>query len=251
MKPIRSFNQVHMKIKKHCFFLLGIAFLMIGAITFFIENQPSPIYEQFLTIDYLISLLADDTTPEAIQDLGLDLIKRSDRVNQRRTAINQKRRRQNVIVTEETCKVFSPEQGVMVDEVRQVTTRLPDSNIELLSMMGDSSALETRRVPRGSREKLAKISFDFDSDNAGNEHLSRITLVDVPEFFGIDFSQFGKEDDIEEIKETLIEQYGLDAHIRDVSAIRRLFFIHEGFEFYISQTYHPNGVGITVQAVEP
>jgi len=118
MKPIRSFNQVHMKIKKHCFFLLGIAFLMIGAITFFIENQPSPIYEQFLTIDYLISLLADDTTPEAIQDLGLDLIKRSDRVNERRTAISQKRRRQNVIVTEETCKVFSPEQGVMVDEVR-------------------------------------------------------------------------------------------------------------------------------------
>lgn len=77
-----------MKIKKHCFFLLGIACLMIGAITFFIENQPSPIYEQFLTIDYLISLLADDTTPEAIQDLGLDLIKRSDRVNQRLSLIH-------------------------------------------------------------------------------------------------------------------------------------------------------------------
>ncbi len=68
-------------------------------------RKGSPIYEQFLTIDYLISLLADDTTPEAIQDLGLDLIKRSDRVNQRRTAINQKRRRQNVIITEETCRL--------------------------------------------------------------------------------------------------------------------------------------------------
>ena len=32
----------------------------------------------------------------------------------------------------------------MVDEVRKVTTRLPDSAIDLLSTMADSSALETK-----------------------------------------------------------------------------------------------------------
>ena len=248
-------NRPQKKIREHrrrsLFLCLGISCFLLGAVLFYSENQPAAAYEQFLEIDYLTALLEERPSPESISNLGLDLIKRSDRVNQERSAINRKRRRENVIVTEETRKVFSPDQGAMVDEVRKVTTRLPDSAIDLLSTMADSSALETKRVPLGSRDKLSKISFDFDSDNAGNEHLSRITLVDVPEFFGIDFSQFGKEDDIEEIKETLIEQYGLDAHIRDVSAIRRLFFVHEGFEFYISQTYNPNGVGITVQAVEP
>ncbi|MBF0014660.1 Tat pathway signal sequence domain protein [Enterococcus casseliflavus] len=248
-------SRLRKKIREHSrrsFLLsLGISCFSLGAALFYSENQPAAAYEQFLEIDYLTALLEERPSPESISDLGLDLIKRSDRVNQERSAINRKRRRENVIVTEETRKVFSPDQGAMVDEVRKVTTRLPDSAIDLLSMMVDSSALETKRVPLGSRDKLSKISFDFDFDDSGDERLAKITLVDVPEFFGIDFSQFEKEADVEEIKETLIVQYGLDAHIRDVSAIRRLFFVHEGFEFYISHTYNPNGVGITVQALEP
>lgn len=94
-------------IAEEAFCFLWVSVVLLGAALFYSENQPAAAYEQFLEIDYLTALLEERPSPESISDLGLDLIKRSDRVNQERSAINRKRRRENVIVTEETRKFFS------------------------------------------------------------------------------------------------------------------------------------------------
>ncbi len=67
------------------------------------------------------------------------------------------RRRDNVIVTEETRK-FSPDQGTMVDEVRKVTTAYLIQPLICYQRWLTAALWRQKRVPLGSRDKLSKIS---------------------------------------------------------------------------------------------
>ena len=80
MKLNRPLKKIREHRRRSLLLCLGISCFLLGAVLFYSETQPAAAYEQFLEIDYLTALREERPSPESISDLGLDLIKRSDRV---------------------------------------------------------------------------------------------------------------------------------------------------------------------------
>jgi len=187
-------------------------------------------YRQFLDIDFVLQLIHEAPTEEEINDLGLSLVNRGERINSERVAINNRRRQR---AREERTQGTIRGNDGSVYRIDTVTTRnVPDSEIDLLPMVTFRNVLETDRIPRGARNDLEHIMFRFATTEGSDEsHLYQISIHGLSYFHGVDFSQFTGETDADKIVDVLISTYGLDAEITGMGATPVISFFHEDVEF--------------------
>ena len=163
---------------------------MVTVEAIFLDETPtrpanrSDMYKQFADIDFLINLIHEAPTQREVNDLGIRLVNRGERLNSDNEQIH--------------------------------------------------NILETRNIPRNTRDCIESILFRFDyvEDN-DDSRLYQISIQGLSYFHGINFSQFDDETDAEKIFNTLTTRYGLDAVLTGmgVAPVPVITFFHEGVEF--------------------
>jgi len=206
--------------------LIGMVVVAAGFIFTGCSNER---YTNFLDIDYIVQILNDAPTQAEIRDLGFNLIDRSQRVNNERVAINNRRRQEGTTTTRTQGTIHGFDGPQWVDLV--TTQETPDSELDLLPMITVRGVMETDGILRGARNRLHRISFHFAEVYDDDDRLLRVTVHRARSFNGIDFSQFTRDHELEEKLDVFIA-HGFDAEIYyPVNGFPRIVIFYENAIF--------------------